>query len=52
MEDASDIELYIVHPVDKQNDQKIQKAADLWAKYLLDKGLDEDAFHFDTGIDM
>ena len=52
MDDASDIELYIVHPVDKKNDQKIQKAADLWAKYLLDKGLDEDAFHFDTGIDM
>jgi len=52
MDDASDVELYIVHPVDKKNDAKIQKAADLWAKYLIEKGLDEDAFHFDTGIDI
>ena len=52
MDDTSEIEFYIVHPVNKKNDQKIRKASDLWAKYLLDKGMDEDAFHFDTGIDI
>lgn len=52
IDDASDIEFYIVHPVDKKNDHKIQKAADLWTKYLIEKGVDEDAFHFDTSIDI
>ena len=52
MEDTSDIEWHIVHPVDKKNDQKIQKAEDLWTKYLSEKGVDEDMFHFDTSIDL
>lgn len=52
LEDVSDLEFYIVHPVDKNNDSKIQIAADFWSNYLMDKGLDEDGFHFDTGIDL
>ena len=52
IEDVSDLEFYIVHPVDKNNDSKIQVAADFWQNYLMDKGLDEDGFHFDTGIDL
>lgn len=52
LEDVSDLEFYIVHPVDKNNDTKIQTAADFWSNYLMDKGLDEDGFHFDTGIEL
>lgn len=52
LEDVSDLEFYIVHPVDKKNDAKIQTAADFWSNYLMDKGLDEDGFHFDTGIEQ
>lgn len=51
-DDCSDISFYVVHPVDKNNDAKIQKAADFWSKYLTEKGLDEDNFSFDTGIDF
>lgn len=52
IEDMSDYEVYIVHPVDKHNDKKIRKAENLWGKYLQDKGLDADNFHFDTSIEL
>lgn len=51
-EDVSDLEMFVVYPVDKKNDAKITKAADFWANYFADKGMDEDAFHYDTGIDL
>lgn len=50
-EDASDLEVHIVYPVDKSNDAKITKAADFWTNYFADKGVDEEAFSFDTGIE-
>jgi len=52
IEDMADYEVYIVHPVDKNNDTKIRKAEELWGKYLQDKGLDSDNFHFDTSIEL
>ena len=51
-EDAADLEIFVVYPIDKNNDEKINKAADFWASYFADKGMDEDAFHFETGIDL
>lgn len=51
-EDLSDLEVYIVHPIDKGNDQKIQTSGDFWKSFLTNKGLDEDLFHFDTGIEV
>jgi len=50
LEDVSDLEFYIIHPVDKKNDAKIQQAGNFWMDYLLKKGLDEEAFVFDTGL--
>ena len=52
LEDLSDCEIYIVHPIDKKNDSKIRMAENFWAKYLMEKGLDEDLWHFDTSIDI
>ncbi|MEO1515590.1 MAG: hypothetical protein AAFV95_11270 [Bacteroidota bacterium] len=52
MEDLSDCEVYIVHPVDKKNDQKIRRAANFWEQYLIGKGLDVDYFHFEPSIDI
>lgn len=51
-EDVSDLELFVVYPVDKKNDTKITKAADFWANYFAEKGMDDEAFHYDTGIDL
>ena len=50
--DLMDIELYVVHPIDKQNDKKIKNGWIVWQQYLQRKGLDEDNFHFDTSIDI
>ena len=51
-EDLSDCEVYIVHPIDKRNDNKIHTAEEFWSKYMMDKGLDSDMWHFDTSIDI
>jgi len=51
-EDVSDLEMFVVYPVDKKNDAKITKAADFWANYFAEKGMDDEAFHYDTGIDL
>lgn len=51
-EDVSDLEIFVVYPVDKNNDSKIQVASDFWSDYLMKKGMDEDAFHFETTIDL
>ena len=51
-EDVSDLEMFVVYPIDKKNDDKITKAADFWATYFAEKGIDEEAFHYDTGIDL
>lgn len=51
-EDTSDLEIFVVYPVDKNNDSKIQVAAEFWSEYLMDKGMDEDGFHFETTIDI
>lgn len=50
--DLFDIQLYVVHPVNKQHDQLIRQSASLWQQYFYAKGLDEDNFHFDTSIDI
>jgi len=52
LEDLSDIEVHVVYPVSKQNDQKIRKAADFWEQYLVNRGLDGEHFHFETGLDI
>ncbi|MEM9918732.1 MAG: hypothetical protein AAF990_11585 [Bacteroidota bacterium] len=52
IEDLSDCEIFIVHPVDKKNDQKIRQAAKFWEQYLTSKGLDGDYFHFEPSIDI
>ena len=52
IDDVSECEFYIVHPLDKKNDAKIRNAGALWVKYLTEKGLDEDNYHFDTSIDI
>lgn len=51
-EDLSDCEIYIVHPIDKRNDNKIRMAENFWSKYFIEKGLDSDLWHFDTSIDI
>jgi len=51
-EDISDIEMYIVYPIDKNNDTKIRKAGEIWRQYLMEKGMDEELVHFDTSIDI
>lgn len=51
-EDTADLEIYVVYPVDKNNDSKIQTASEFWSDFLMGKGLDEDAFHFETTIDL
>lgn len=50
--DLMDIQLYVVHPVNKKNDHLIRQSAGLWQQYFFGKGLDEDNFHFDTSIDI
>ena len=52
LDDVSDVEIYIVHPVNKNIDKKIRTAENFWSKYLMDKGLDSDMWHFETGIDI
>lgn len=52
LDDVSDVEIYIVHPVDKHNDKKIRMAENFWSKYLIEKGLDSEMWHFETGIDI
>ncbi|MFK8004882.1 MAG: hypothetical protein AB8H03_00865 [Saprospiraceae bacterium] len=51
-EDLSDCEVYIIHPIDKRNDNKIRTAENFWSKYMEEKGLDSDMWHFDTSIDI
>ena len=51
-EDISEFEVFIVHPIDKKNDTKIQKSGSFWRDYLIKKGLDEDMYHFDTSIEV
>lgn len=51
-EDLSDCEVYIIHPIDKRNDVKIRTAENFWSKYMMEKGLDSDMWHFDTSIDI
>lgn len=50
--DLMDIQLYVVHPVNKKHDQLIRQSAGLWQQYFTAKGLDGDNFHFDTSIDI
>lgn len=52
IDDLSDIEIFVVHPIDKNNDAKIQASGDFWKDYFVTKGMDEDQFHFDTGIEL
>ena len=52
LEDVSDLEIFVVYPVDKKMDGKISKAATFWKYYFASKGADEETFHFDTGIDL
>ena len=52
IEDLSDCEIFVVHPVDKKNDQKIRRAAKVWEQHLVSKGLDSDYFHFEPSIDL
>lgn len=52
LSDLSELEVYIVHPVNKSNDTKIRKASDFWQEYLVSKGLDADYYHFETSIDL
>jgi len=52
IEDLSEFEIYIVYPVDQKNDAKIQKRLSIWEQYFVNKGLDSDQFHADTGIDQ
>lgn len=52
IEDLSDFEFYVIHPIDKKNDQKIQKSGEFWKSFFIKKGLDEDLFHFDTSIEI
>lgn len=52
IEDLSDFEFYVVHPINKKNDQKIQKSGEFWKSFFAKKGLDEDLFHFDTSIEI
>ncbi len=51
-EDTSELEIFVVYPVDKNNDSKIQVASEFWSEYLMSKGLDEDGFHFEPSIDL
>ncbi len=51
-EDVSDLDIFVVYPVDKQNDGKITKAAEFWTDYFASKGADEETFRFDTEIDL
>ncbi len=52
IEDLSELEIYIVHPINKKNDQKIQASGEFWKSFFTKKGLDEDLFHFDTSIEV
>lgn len=52
LEDLSEFEVYIVYPVDQKNDAKIQKRLAVWEQYFVNKGLDSEQFHADTGIDQ
>ena len=51
-EDVSDLEIFVVYPVDKKTDDEISKAATFWTDYFVSKGADDETFHFDTGIDL
>ena len=51
-EDVSDLEIFVVYPVDKKNDGKITKAAAFWTDYFAAKGADSETFRFDTEIDL
>ena len=51
-DDLSDTEVYIIHPIDKKNDNKIRTAENFWSKYMMEKGLDSEMWHFDTSIDI
>ncbi len=51
-EDVSDLDIYVVYPVDKKNDGKITKAAEFWTNYFASKGADDGTFSFDTEIDL
>ena len=51
-EDVSDLDIFVVYPIDKKNDGKIAKAAEFWTDYFGSKGADEDTFSFDTEIDL
>lgn len=52
LEDIDDIAIFIVHPVDKRNDAKIRASGDFWRTYFVQKGMDDEQFHFDTGIEL
>ena len=51
-EDVSDLDIFVVYPIDKKNDGKITKAAAFWTDYFTSKGADEETFRFDTEIDL
>jgi len=51
-EDVSNLEIFVVYPVDKKTDEKISNAAKFWTDYFASKGADEETFHFETGIDL
>lgn len=50
--DLSEIELFIIYPIHKNNDQKITKALKIWKQFFAEKGMEEDQLHVDTGIDI
>lgn len=50
--DVSDLEIFVIYPVDKKNDGKITKAAEFWKDYFAAKGADDDTFRFETEIDL
>jgi len=51
-EDVSDLEIFVVYPIDKKMDGKITKVAEFWTDYFASKGADDETFRFDTEIDL
>lgn len=52
VDDLSEVELYIVYPIDQKNDAKIRKRLSVWEQYFVQHGIDSELFHADTGIDL
>lgn len=51
-EDVSDLNIFVVYPIDKKTDKKISKAEKFWTEYFASKGADDETFRFETEIDL